>query len=73
MIIQQIVDFLISLPNFQDIGLFLVFIFALLPLSPIPSEGIIIPLLAISEQQDIEYLRMQLITYMVILGQSGWP
>ena len=65
-IIQQIIDYIINQPYFTDVGSFFVFLLALLPFSPIPSEGIIVPLLALAQQAEIEHLRTQLILYMVI-------
>jgi len=43
-IFQPLTDFLIQIPNFQSIGLGLVFALAIIPFMPIPAEPVAVPL-----------------------------
>lgn len=64
--LDQILQTLISLPNFHEIGSALVFFISLLPFFPVPAEGIIVPLLALAEPQEVEYMKTHLILYMIL-------
>lgn len=65
-IIDVVIEYLTSLPNFQDIAIGLIFLIGVIPFIPIPQETLMIPLLLLMDETDIESVKMRAISAMII-------